>query len=396
MRTGAFAAIALAVLSLAPVAAEGEPYLPRQPSEVLERLPARSDPAQRELTRMRALLQREPANAPLATSLARRYIALARREGDPRYLGYAQAVLRPWWQMPKPPPEVQLLRATILQSTHRFDLALRDLDALVQADSGNVQAWLTRAMVQQVTGDFAGARASCGRLAGRAAELVVRTCQASVNGLNGAARHSYRELRAAYAAHRGNGTEVDTWVQTLLGEMAARLGEASAAHGHFKAALALAPTDNYLLGAYADFLLDQGQPAAVDRLLRGKEKADALLLRRAIALDQLRSPEAATARATLRARLRAAQMRADAVHQREHARQALQLEREPARALQLARANWLVQKEPADLRILLESAVAARDAPTIAEALAWIDKQGLEDVALAPLRSQAATVSSKR
>lgn len=83
----ASAGFALAVLSLMPVAAGGEPYLPRHPSEVLERLPARSDPGQRELAQLRSRLQAEPGNVLLATELARRYLALARRDGDPRYLG---------------------------------------------------------------------------------------------------------------------------------------------------------------------------------------------------------------------------------------------------------------------------------------------------------------------
>lgn len=379
----------LAVLVLAPLPARTEPYLPSKDSQVVERLPARGDPDQRELARMRSLLRQEPANMRLAAELARRYLALARTDGDPRYLGYAQSVLNPWWDMPRPPAEVQVLRATILQGTHRFDAALRDLDDLVRTDAANVQAWLTRATVQQVTGDFAGARHSCTRLQGVAPGLVAQACLAAVDSLNGAARSSYASLLAAYTSRRASVAGIDDWVLTLLGEMAARLGDAGAAQQHFRSALALAPDDAYALGACADLLLDQGRPGQAVALLRGREKVDALLLRLAIALDTLGSPDAAAARTALRDRFRAAALRGDTVHRREEARYALQLERDAAAALRLARANWTVQKEPADVRILLEAAIAAGDRDAMAQALAWIDRVGLEDAALARLRAKA-------
>jgi hypothetical protein len=49
-------------------------------------------------------------------------------------------------------------------------------------------------------------------------------------------------------------------------------------------------------------------------------------------------------------------------------------------ALKLAQENWQVQKEPADLRILLESALAAQDAASAENARAWMKATGLEDV----------------
>ncbi|QNB01172.1 hypothetical protein [Massilia sp. Se16.2.3] len=147
---------------------------------MLERLPARTDPVQRELLRLRASLSANPADMRLATTLARRYIEQARHEGDPRYLGYAQAALAPWWARPEPPAPVLVLRATLRQSTHQFRAALRDLDLLVKRDSDDAQAWLTRATVQQVIGEHDAAWASCMRLYSRAPELVVQTCLAAV------------------------------------------------------------------------------------------------------------------------------------------------------------------------------------------------------------------------
>ena len=83
------------------------------------------------------------------------YIERSREEGDPRYLGYAEAVLAPWWKLSKPPVDILVLRATLLQSTHQFDKALADIDAVLKLDSANGQAWITRATILQVQGKYA-------------------------------------------------------------------------------------------------------------------------------------------------------------------------------------------------------------------------------------------------
>ena len=86
--------------------ASAAPHIPTSGAQVLERLPTRNDPLQKALAGLRSRLQREPANLVLAAELARRYIELARNDADPRYLGYAQAVLAPWWGQARPPPDV--------------------------------------------------------------------------------------------------------------------------------------------------------------------------------------------------------------------------------------------------------------------------------------------------
>jgi cytochrome c-type biogenesis protein CcmH/NrfG len=145
---------------------------------------------QQDIRRLRSQLNAHPDDVTLAASLARRYITLARSETDPRYLGYAQAALHPWWQQPAPPSEVRLLRATILQSTHQFSAALTDLRAVLAADPGNAQAWLTQATVQTVQGDYAGATASCARVSTLSIDLAAITCLANVGAVTGKAATS--------------------------------------------------------------------------------------------------------------------------------------------------------------------------------------------------------------
>ncbi len=69
--------------------------------------------------------------------------------------------------------------------------------------------------------------------------------------------------------------------------MATRLGLSADAEEHFRAALALEGRDSYLLGAYADFLLDQKRPEEVIEILKGEDPVHDLLLRRALAQGEL-------------------------------------------------------------------------------------------------------------
>ena len=56
------------------------------------------------------------------------------------------------------------------------------------------------------------------------------------------------------------------------------------------------------------------------------------------------------------------------------------LRRDAKTALSLARKNWAVQREPADIRIYLEAAVAARDAVAAKPVVDWVTQHGIEDV----------------
>jgi len=63
------------------------------------------------------------------------------------------------------------------------------------------------------------------------------------------------------------------------------------------------------------------------------------------------------------------------------------------RALQLAQQNFAVQKEPADARILLEAALAARLPAAAQPALDWLEASGIESVAMQPLAKALAALS---
>lgn len=358
------------------------PYIPSSPAQVLEKLPANSATSSTEFKRLRAVLNAEPNNVDVATQLAKLYIERSRIEGDPRYLGYAQAALAPWWKLNEPPIEVLVLRATLLQSTHHFDRSLVDLDKVLKLDPKNGQAWITRATILQVQAKYAKAYKSCEHLYAIAPTLITLTCATNIHNLSGQALKSYAKLKTAYAESGEANPSIQVWVLTLLAEMATRLNDIKAAEQYYQQAIKIEDPDSYLLGVYSDFLLDQQRPQEVIRLLKTRTRIDALLLRYAEALEVTKSAEATIQIEALKQRFAAAMLRGDTVHQREQSRFELRLMHNPARAMQIAKLNWAVQKEPADARVYLEAAIAAKDNAAIQTMTQWLATDHLEDVAL--------------
>ncbi len=375
-------------LALAAFGCAAAPYRPQSGSEVVTTVALRAEAP--ELAQLRRRLAAAPYDLDTAVALAQRYIALGRAETDPRYFGHAQAALAPWWPRADAPPSVRLLRAVLLQNGHQFGAALADLQAVTVSQPANAQAWLTQAVVQSVRGDAEGATASCARLAPLTDQLAAFTCLAAAGVNTARIVPAERLLAATLARSEASPAELRVWALTVLAEMAARRGAADVAEQRFRAALALAPRDSYLLGAYADFLLDARRPVDVLALLREQGRIDALLLRSALALRQVGERAAlAAARDELQARFDAAARRGDRVHLREEARFMLHLQGDAGAALALAKQNWQVQKELADLRLLLEAGLAARDTRTTQAALDWIGRNGTQDVQLAALVRQA-------
>ena len=120
-------------------------------------------------------------------------------------------------------------------------------------------------------------------------------------------------------------------------------------------------------------------------LLQEETRADTLLLRLALAQQALKRPETAASIEMLRARFDASHMRGDTVHDRENARFELSLRDDPRAALRYASADWRVQREAADVRILAEAAAAAKDADALAAVTQWLADTGLEFPAVAAM-----------
>ena len=122
-------------------------------------------------------------------------------------------------------------------------------------------------------------------------------------------------------------------------------------------------------------------------MLAGGTRNDALLLRLALAEKALpeRRSEFAIHRQQLADRFAAARQRGDTLHLREEARFRLDVEDDPKAAVTLALANWNVQREPADLRILAAAARASGDGEAGKVVTAWLASTHIEDAAVVAL-----------
>ena len=383
----------LLVLLQTAAPAAAAPYRPHSDAQVLETLPQRPGDARwRELRDLRLAWAANPQDAAKAAELARRYVAEAMASGDPRYAGRAQAVLAPWWSDKAPPAAMRVARAIVLQHGHQFDAAIADLQAAVAQQPDAAEAWAWLAAISLVRADLAQAHHACLRLAALATPLVGSACQAQIDSLSGQPGAAKRLRQALQQAGDADAAQ-RLWALTRLAEAEQREARTAAAEAAFRQALALDADDAYLLAAYADLLLDQGRPSEVLALLQERRRADALLLRAAIAAQALGKPEAARWREELAARFSAAAQRGDTLHQKEEARFVLQLQGDAARALPLAARNFELQREASDARLLFEAALAAGQPAAAAPALEWMRHTGHRDPVL--LRMAEATRAAR-
>ena len=390
--------IFLLVLALAPAfachQALAAPFTPKADSEIVERLPARaSDPEVRRVESLRKQLAANPNDAKLRVEIARRYFEMAMAQGDPRYIGYAQATITPLATAAqdnagKDGAGYWLVRGQLEQYSHSFEPALASLERAAQADAQDAQPLAWRAAIFMVQARYPEALAECARLAPLTQPLFGAGCTAYGEAATGKLQAAYDKLAAARAAAATSPPELLLWADTRLAEMAIRLQKPEAAERHFKQALAQGITDQFLLAAWADFLLERNRPAEVIKLLADWERSDVLLLRLALAGKATKDGKANDWAAQLKDRFDAAAQRGDRLHEQEAARFELDVHGEPKKALEFATRNYTVQKEPRDAEILMRAALAAKDAKAAQPALDWLRSSKYEDARLGKLAEQ--------
>ncbi len=384
-------AVLAGLVACLPATLWAAPRVPTDPAEVLERLPIRpGDTTARELAALRAALSKAPAGDPgPATELAARYYDLAIARGDPRYIGYADAVMAPFAQSQAAP--VLAVRGQLKQYRHDFAGALADFAAALKADPDFAVAHAWRGAIFMVQADYAAAKIECDALQAMGRPTLYGGCIGLVNAYSGKSAAALAALQQALKGASDPGNRL--WLLTRLGEVSAWRGEAAQAEKYYREALALGIDDGYLLAAWSDFLLDQNRPAEVVKQLANWEASDGLLLRLALAEIELKLPAAKAHVQALKDRFDAAKVRGDTTHRAEEARYELHLANNPAAALAIAAANYQVQREPRDARPLLEAAIAAKDGAAAKPVRDWLQSSGFEDARLRQLGA-ASTLTS--
>jgi tetratricopeptide (TPR) repeat protein len=384
----AFRLFILLAAATAGTAVMAAPARPSDDAVVLATIPAGRSAPSSNLRLAEAELSREPGNLKLAVRVARLAIDEGRNWSDPRRYGQAQAALAPWWNDSHPPEEARVLRAVILQALHDFKPALADLDAIIEQTPRNAQARLTRAFVRLVVGDVKGAAQDCRSLPDNIISLAVAACRSRVEALSGAGAQSYERLRQVLERDGQSTAAMRRFALSIIADMAIGLGRNDDAGRYFKEAAAIGDSDVPLLAATADYLLDNGRAAEVLPLLDGKGNADVLILRRTIAAKRTGDPRLAEWAAILNERFAAARAGGVNAHLREEARFRLEIDGNAAAALALATENWNIQKEPADARLVVESAIAAGEPAAAGGVARFARETGLHDNRVTPLLSR--------
>jgi tetratricopeptide (TPR) repeat protein len=369
----------------APAAPFIAPYVPASESDILQDVPSTADPAVLKMRTLRKAFDAAAHDLPAAERLADAYIDYGRQVGDAHYAGYAEAVIAPWVQAAAPPAAALVTEATILQYRHQFSDARTLLQKAFELDPRNAQAWLILATLDMVQGDYPAADRDCARVANNAGVETGLACFGSLRSYTGKARQGLALLVQADTAVKRGSAGYRAWIQGLIAENAERLGDWSAAEAHYLNALKLEPQDNFLLVAYADFLLDRGRPREVLSLLANHTQSDTAFLRLALAESLLHSDQIQRYTWIMAARFEALRLRGSEYFGREESRFALQLQHDPQAALDMALSNWQVQRAPWDARVVLEAALAAKQPQAAAPVLEFLQKTQLEDPIIDPL-----------
>ena len=371
-----------------PAAPYRAPYIPGSDAEVMQQVPAAANPAVRQIAELRQLLRADPKNMHRATDLARAYVDFGRQLGDAHYAGYAEAVIAPWMKAAQPSAEVLVVQATILQYRHDFSGARRLLKSAVMRDPRNAQAWLTLATLDMVQGEYAAARDDCLQVAKHGGLTLSLACTGNLRSYLGQAQQSIALLGQIESDAASVPASFKSWVEGLLAESYERLGNWAQAEAHYRKALVYSPDDNFLLVAYADFLLDRGRPQEVLSLLKDYAQSDTAFLRLALAQGALGGADLPRYTWIMTARFEALTQRGSDYYGREQVRFALQLQHDPERALSLAQRNWEVQRAPWDARVFLEAALAAKKPQSAAPVLVFLQQTKLQDPVIEPLARQ--------
>lgn len=382
MRAAAVAIATVAALFLARVSAAETPdrHRPANGRETLLVLPESLEVAQ----------ANSAGDAAGAARQAEELLRIARASGDARYFGRAGAVIRPWLDREPIPVAIDLVAAELAQQRHDFGAARQHLDRALSAQPREVSALLMRANIGLLTGEFSSARRDCLVILQAGAAYAGTVCLASSMTGPGSLERS-RRLLAALDAHGSEPVALARWRLATEADLALRAGDARAALEILERAHALDRTHEETRTRLAEALLAQGKPERALALASEPNPSLARLvvgLRAALAQD---GSQATTWRRQVDAALEESRRRGASPHEREEGLLALHADQDAARALAHASRNFALQKDTADLRLLVDAALAAGDVQALAEARAWLGASGFEDRVAAARLARAAT-----
>jgi predicted Zn-dependent protease len=393
MKPAALITIVAIALSAAGAGA-AERFRPAAPDFVVLRVPART--AQDPIFALEQQVLRAPGDQVAVANLAALYVERARSQREPRYFGRAEQLLQPWAARADASAATLRVQADILQNRHDFSAALGLLDKAIARDPRDASARLMRASISMVQGRATDARGDCAAVLASGASAPGTVCFAQMLGATGQLAQGEHllstllgrdPLTVPSSQSRGASSAVRGWALWVMADFADRRGDAAAAEHLLRAALSATPENEGVRSALVDILLARGAVRDAMALVDLPAPSVGLLARRARAQELLRDDALESTRGQIDELLSLASRRGERPHLREEALIALDVEHDPAHALELAKRNFESQRETIDVRLLVRAARASGNAEAIAEVTRWLHETHFEDRALAELRA---------
>jgi len=365
---------------------DAKPYVPESSDEIVYVFSSSKE--MQSINDLRNALQVNSDDYQTLNKIIDLYLKLGREKSDPKYFGYAEALLSPYLINSNLPEQTIIHWADILQHRHDFDQALEILNNLAEKKSDYAQVYLMRAIIHISRGEYGLALNNCKSLITRATHLVTISCVAQVKSLTGELQRSFELLKRTLHLSKDSDLEERVWAITLLGDMAVRSGKYGVAEKYYQQGLKLKNHDYYILTNYADLLLKQHRNDLVVSLLSEYAFVDKLLLR--LAQAGIKSGDSLSEKyvAQLESGYRLNELRGEKVHLRDQAIFYFKVKNNIEKALSLARRNWRVQKEPADIKLLLNLLIKSGNKLETNNVAEWVSGQFLEDVELDSMLKQ--------
>ncbi len=274
------------------------------------------------------------------TILAQLLIERARRTGDPRGFARAEAVLRAALEARPDHAPAKLQLCAALAARHAFAECLALADEVLAEHPGDPAARAARGDALLELGRYDEAEAEFIALAERAPSPAADARLGRIAELRGDPERAIVLLERA-AAHCAEAGRDASWFEFRLGDLRLKQGEAAAAEQHFTLALRSAPDHRPSILGAARAHVALGQTRAARTILEGLGSDPAALAALAdihAASGDLPAAQQAADRA-LEAMEEDAAHAGDAAHLRELALFLADHDREPARAVALARRD---------------------------------------------------------
>ena len=345
-------------------------YRPTDPNFVV--LSVGDAATQARLSRLREAAEAADADSAAVAEYVEALITLGRRTGIERYFGHAEAALA---NSRSTAPQLQVLRAEVLQYRHDFVGAEQIVSAVLVNAPRDVAARLMRAQLRVQLGRADAARPDCVALTTLVDVLTSTTCLAQAHSQSNLP-HAYSMLSAVLQTQTST-VAVRSWSAGIAAEFAARLGDGKAAEQWYREALQLDAESHYPRIAYADWLLAQGRRGDALRVAaRGASMADRL--RVALAEDDVHS---VTAKQLQLAWAEAGQ-RGERGQLRDQARFELDVLRDAKRAHRTALDNFTDRRDPEDALLLAATATAMGDQAALQQVRQWQTQRSYRDARL--------------